>query len=179
MPKTAAKTKVKPIAYRFKPKSVMVQQAEEREQKRLRLLEAQRKVVKDVIAGYDYEDIARRRDISPEEAREISKQAIAKWGGDLGHTATEAREIDLRRLDALMVRLEPLIYPEPYIDNETGFEVIPAPDLEAAKLLLVIIDKRAKFLGTEAAHKLEETKTEILKRMYIGVAVNKQGAIDL
>jgi hypothetical protein len=142
-------------------------------------LVVQKAVVKDVLKGLSYEAIAEKRHITPEEARNYSKVAIARWSGELAHTATEAKEIDIKRMDALLERLHPLVFPDPYIDNDTKNTVIPAPDIPASKLYLDILQQRSKLLGTEAAHKLEEQKHEILQRMYIGVSVNKQGAIDL
>lgn len=139
----------------------------------------QKLVTKDVLKGRSYEDIAEDRDITPQQAREYSKAAIARWAGELAHTATEAKEIDVKRMDALLERLHPLVFPPEFIDYASGTTITPAPDIIAAKLYLDILQQRSKLLGTEAATKLEERKTEILERVYRGVAVTADGLIDL
>lgn len=167
--------KTKKVVHRFSPRVVQIAAAQDR----IATLIVQKAVVKDVLKGLSYEAIAEKRQISPEVARTMSKVAIARWAGELGHTATEAREIDVKRMDALLERLHELVFPSPYIDNNTGNTVQPAPDLAASRLYLDILKQRATLLGTEAAHKLEEIKTEILRREYIGIPTNKKGVIGL
>ena len=174
MPKKLPK-RPKPIKYKFEPRIHRIAAS----QKQVTALVVQKAVVKDVLKGIGYEEIAEKRGISPEEAKAMAKVAINRWATTLGHTATEAREIDVKRMDALLERLHPLVFPEPCINNATQLMTIPAPDMFAIKMYLDILKQRSSLLGTEAAHKLESDKVEMLRREYIGVQINKQGAIDL
>lgn len=172
MPKKVAK---KPIKYKFVP----VVHAIASNEKAVSNMLVQREVTKDVLKGLGYEDIAEKRGLTTEDAKLMYKTAIDRWGRELGQTATEARNMDLKRRDALLERLHPLVFPEPVINGLTGAREQPPPDLIAMKLYLEILQQRAKILGTEAASKLENTVAEILRREYIGVPTNAQGVIDL
>lgn len=161
--------------YKFMPAVKKIAQSEEA----ARHLFLEKLVTKDVLKGRSYEDIAADRDITPQQAREYSKAAIARWAGELGHTATEAKEIDVKRMDALLEKLHGLIFPEEFVDYATGRTIMPPPDMEAVRLYVMILSQRSKLLGTEAATKLEEKKVELLERVYKGVAVTEDGLIDL
>lgn len=165
--------------YRFLPKVNAIARSEEAVRETAR----DKKIMKDVLKGNSYEDIADAYGISTNEAYKISKEFMARWAGPLGHTATEAKELDLKRLDALLVTLHPMVFPEEELVYPPGMTtpitVMPKPDLAACRLMLDIIDRRSKIIGTEAAHKLEEEKKEILQRMYIGVTTNRLGEVDI
>ncbi len=163
------------VKYKFKPRINAIAASN----KAVVTLNLSREIAKDTLKGMDYEDIAVKRGMDVTEVRNLAKQAYEKWGGDLGQTAIEARTMDLKRMDAMLERLHPLIYPEPELDGTTGLMTIPKTDFAAMKLALDIFDRRAKLLGTEAAHKLETDKMEFLRREYAGVKLNAQGAIDL
>lgn len=167
--------KSKLVNYRHKPNLVRIAKSQEEVVR----LKTQRQVIKAVVRGESYEQIASDHAISEHEAVTMAKEVLRKWSTDLGETANEARALDLHRLNAMLAKLEPLIHPEPFIDGATGLMTMPKPDVIACKLALEIMDRRAKIYGYDAADKMKEKKTEILQRIYQGVATNAKGEIDI
>lgn len=167
--------KPKRLDHKFKPNIKAIAKSHTA----IRTLSLSRQIVKEVVKGESFEVIADKFDITESEAAKIARATIERWSQDLGQTANEARALDLHRYNEMLIKLHPLVFPEPAIDNETGLLTIPKPDYIAMKLMLDIMDKRAKIYGYEAADKLQEQKHEILKRMYMGVATNSKGEIDL
>lgn len=170
-----ARTKTKKVNYHFKPPLGLIAS----NTKALARMKLEKVVIDNKLKGFSLEDIAIMNGITEQEAHKITVQAITKWAGPLSHSAADAREIDLQRLDKLLLQLHPYVFPEPYIDNETGALTMPPIDAAATRLYLDTLERRAKLLGTDAAHKLEAQRNEILKRHYIGVGVNDKGEIDL
>lgn len=165
----------KVIKYKFKPPTKRIEASLD-ELKKHKLSKA---VVSDVLKGKRMEVIAEERRIPIGEVLQLYKATVDRWAGELGSTATQARELDIKRLDALLERLHPLCFPEPAFNEESGCIVTPPPDFAAAKMFMDIISQRAKLIGTEAAHKLETEKFETLRREYVGVPMNEKGVIDL
>lgn len=160
---------------RFKPRVIAIAKAEET----VRKTQQSREIVKAVVRGESYEDIAEKHGIEVSEAAKLARETINRWSTELGATANEAKALDLRRMEELLLKLHPLVFPPRTIDGTNGEEIIIRPDLAAVKLMLDIMKQRAAIYGYEAAVKLEEQKQEILQRIYSGVKTNAKGEIDI
>ena len=173
------KTAVQKVKYRFVPPVAVIQSNE----KAIEKAKLEHNVMKRVVRGNTFEEIAREFHLEESEAVQVYRAAIRRWGTDLAETANEARTLDLNRYNAMLLQLHPLVFPEPALELNkiTGkyVTVQPDPDLVAMKMMLDIMDKRAKIYGYEAKDKMEEEKHEMLKRLYIGAATNEHGEVDL
>lgn len=144
-------------------------------------LKNEKKVIKMVERGKSYDEISYELGISTNEAFELAKRAIDKWCGELALSALQAREVQVRRLDALEAILWPEAEGKPVLDDRgrpvydaiTGQPVINPPDKVAIKLILDIEDRRAKLLGLDAAGKLELSGTVGVRREYVNADIDK------
>lgn len=158
------------IVYNFKPPSQRVIAEIAKVPAKVNAIKLERQVINKVSRGHTYEEISEDLGISTQEAFGLAKSAITKWVNETGLNLLEARELDLKRIDAIMVILWEQVEPKhPIIDGETGKTIIPQPNLGAIKLLMECIDKRGDILGYSAAKKMEvREKIEHLHRIYIG-----------
>lgn len=157
----------------------LIARTDERKQQLLR----EREVAKLSKEGHSLEVISDKLGVSTAEAFELQKSVIQKWATETALDAKLARELDLKRLDALLVILhreaEPhqLVNPEdgkPVIDGITGYPVMTPPNLSAVKLILEVTDRRAKLLGLESQSKIvEDDKGQVVRREFVGVNPDK------
>lgn len=173
------KNRVKKVTYKFKPKEVreaIVTEIALREDQ-VRQLSRQRQVANLVISGNSYEQIGDQLKISTLEAFNLAKDAIKRWAGELSHTANELKEIEAKRTEALlnivMAKAVPHEIKDPVsgepIRDINGNSILTSVDLDAVKVALQVMDRRAKLLGLDAADKLREKSVDLLTRKYIGV----------
>ena len=104
------------------------------------MMNLQRKILRRVIKGDGYDDIAMELNITEREAHAIAKDGIRKWTDDLAHTAMEAREVDLKRMDRLLAALDQDVFPEPAYDAEN-----PDLMLYAARNRLFLSEDGGRF----------------------------------
>lgn len=179
MPKTQTRNKAKKVNYRLdivKASSNKIAAiAQDRQQ--IIDLNMQRKVTKLVVMGQTYDSIAEKLGISTKEAYDYTKEAIKNWTQELALSAEEARELEIKRLDAMIAMLMPRAFPHPIISEETGLpirdakgkEILTDPDITSCKLILEIVERKSRFMGLDAADKLKEKMADTLIRKYIGV----------
>lgn len=72
-------------------------------------------------------------------------------------SADAHRQLELTRLDALLVRLHPLVMPSP----EKSGEPVPPPNLKAVDRYLRVLDMRVKLLGLNAPERVDATVRHI------------------
>lgn len=150
-------------------------------QEKLLEFKNEKKVIKMVERGKSYEDISYELGISTSEAFELAKRSIDKWCGELALSAIQAREVQIRRLDALEAILwhdaegRPIIDDRgmPVIDGATGKPAINPPDKLAIKLILDIEERRAKLLGLDAASKIDASVTVGVRREYVNADIDQ------
>lgn len=153
------------VKYRFQPPVREIAEV----QKRMETVKLQRDVTNLVLRGKSWEQIAEKLGVTPEEAYAISRSVISKWTKEMATTAPEQKEIDLRRLSAMLDAIHDKVFPQPFIDAKTGAVVQPDPDPVFTKIYLDIIDRRRAMLGTDAARKMEiEGEINVIRREYVG-----------
>ena len=90
--------------------------------------------------GMSYQQIADRMDMSLAGAYKAVKRAIARITKEADDVAEEVRAIELQRLDELTLTYQPRAM---------------KGDEKAAKLVIQVMDRRAKLLGIDAPSKQE------------------------
>lgn len=190
----AASTKKRPKTTAFKKKvkklfpspirAITIQAA--RNQNKLLVMREETKVLKLVKKGHTFEEVAeilskepgREVGVSPKNALDLTKAAIARWCGELALDAKECRELDLKRLDAIQAILWTEIEPHELkddrgrviIDAATLEPAMSRPDHNSIKLCLEIMSKRARLLGLESDEAAVKVVNEvnIIERRYVG-----------
>jgi lambda repressor-like predicted transcriptional regulator len=125
-----------------KPKKLSPKQSEE-----LKAIEDRRAKVWELRkAGYSLRAIANELGVSHETIRQDMAQTMAQVHALNLAGATEYREIELARLDDIIARLYPLVFPPKHPITK----IIPPPDLAAVDRYYKAVDMRAKLLGLYA-----------------------------
>lgn len=96
--------------------------------------------------GFTFREIAAHLDCSVNAAHKMVKKAVANINDRLDESAAEVKTIELERLDRILVRLWRQAVPS---------DVNQPPNLKAVEQVLKIMDRRAKYLGLDAAQKHE------------------------
>lgn len=97
------------------------------------------------IAGGSYRAIARELGVSEAQAFRDVQAELDKLAQQAQEEASRLRVLELRRLDEMLIRLSPMLYPK------SGDNV----NLGAIDRALKIMERRAKLLGLDAAEKTE------------------------
>lgn len=169
--------------YHSNPKKVVATYAAKNKD-RLEVLRKEAEVLKLAKKGHTFEEISDiltekgEIGVSPKEALELTKAAINKWCGDMALDARQAKEMDLKRLDAIMVilwndiEIKPLVdeHGFPVLDNATGKPVMTKPDYIAIKLYKDIMERRSRMMGFDADEAAVKVVVEnnIIERRYVG-----------
>lgn len=139
-----------------------------------------REVIQDLIKGKTYEDIAKDHGISTKDAFEMARAVLTRWTKEFALDLVEARELDSKRLDAILVMLSKELEPKPKIDGEgkpifdpfTGDPVMESPNLAVIKTYLDVLERRSKLHGLDTQRKVEMDRgVEVIERRYVGVKV--------
>lgn len=181
---TKAKTATKKKPLKFKPPTAT---AIAKYSDKLKTLADARKVVKLRIAGQSYEDIADEMGISAQDAFNAVKQTVARWQGELTMSATELRDLDVTRLEALMAQVWPytikrkervwrdveVTLPNGKVMNRRQqIEIDVDPDPTYVKLYISLMERKHKIQGLDSQTlKLEDPKG--IRREYVGADINK------
>jgi hypothetical protein len=169
--------------YQSNPKKVVATLAAKHKTK-LEVLKKEAEVLKLAKKGHTFEEISTiltergNIGISPKEALELTKTAINKWCGEMALDARQAKELDIKRLDALLAILWEDIEPKPLLDDNgfnvldaaTGKPVMTKPDFVAIKLYKDILERRSRMLGFDADEAAVKVVVEnnIIERRYVG-----------
>jgi hypothetical protein len=164
--------------YKFNKKPILKRQEMEivtRKEVREEVL-LQRTVGEMVVRGHSYDTIGEQLGIGTARAFELARSLVKKWSGDLAMTANEVKEIDVKRIDAMIELATANAFPHPVIDPKTGDPqlyangepILTEADTSWTGILLNLLDRRAKLLGLDAADKLRENAVDIMTRRYIG-----------
>lgn len=174
----AKKTKGKKNIYTFAVKKITQKQETQILMSRQLTdeLMRERKAAKMVVEGKSYDTIGQELGISTKDAFELSRQIVRKWSGELSMTANEVREIEVKRLDALVDIITQKAFPHEIININTGLPeldvndkpILTEVDLAACRMLLDVADRRARLIGLDAADKLREKVVDQMTRKYIG-----------
>lgn len=97
------------------------------------------------IAGGSYRAIARELGVSEAQAFRDVQAELDKLAQQAQEEASRLRVLELRRLDEMLIRLSPMLYPK------SGDNV----NLGAIDRALKIMERRAKLLGLDAPEKTE------------------------
>lgn len=117
--------------------------------------EVERRCVQFRVAGWDWEDIAAEVGIHWETAVDYVERVLIRTRGKADSLADKAREIELRRCDAIIKSFwdratDPsMAKVDVPADTETGVKAYDGQD-KAADRLLKAMERRAKLLGLDA-----------------------------
>lgn len=140
--------------------------------------------------GYSYMEISRALEITPGIVRRHLEAAYSRTLNELQETVEEARQLEIERLDALVVTYSKLAhgYKEvvdvpvmnaagnPIKDNDGNIITMPkevqhAPNMGAASILLSVQARRAKLLALDAPEVKKIEHSGI--REYVGVDISQ------
>ena len=125
----------------------MSQGGRENTKKRLKALERRQKALELRKNGYDYKTIAKALDVTVKTAFLDVKSCLDEIRKNTHETAEDILELELKRLDIAQAALMPRV--------RDG-------DPRAIDTLMRVQERRAKYLGLDAANKLEITGKGII-----------------
>lgn len=164
------------IKYKTDPKKLNLAVAV-RNKKVMMQLAKEHKVLTLVKKGHTFEEVSDKLGISTNEALDLTKQCLDRWCGDFKLNAEQARELDLKRIDAILLILWGQIEPKemldekgrPVLDARTLEPVMTQPDYMAIKLYKDFLQRRAEMLGLDPEESAIMVKKDaVLERRYIG-----------
>ena len=120
----------------------MTQEGQENTKKRLKALERRQKALELRKNGYDYKTIAKELNVTIKTAFLDVKTCLDEIRKTTHETAEDVLELELKRLDVAQAALMPKVQ---------------AGDTRAIDTLMRVQERRAKYLGLDAANKLEVT----------------------
>lgn len=118
----------------------------EKDNKHLRTLERQQTALEMRRQGFTFREIAHHLEVSAQAAHQLVKKAIKNIEANMYEDASEVKRLELERLDRLLVRLWRQAVPT---------DANEAPNIKAVEQVLKIMDRRARYLGLDAAQKHE------------------------
>lgn len=122
------------------------------------MMEARREQVYNLRSkGASFREIARTLGTTEATAHRDFKAVMKRVIDQNTGTATEYRELDLARVDAILLRLNPMVFPSP----EKPGEPVPKPSLLAIDRYLRALDHRAKLQGLYAPIKTQDVDWKV------------------
>lgn len=112
----------------------------------LSALERQRVALELRKQGFTYEEIGTHLGVTRQAAHQMVKRAIKVISEEVHETADDVLQIELQRLDRMLIRLWRQAFPKDE-NAEVNHRIV--------ETMLKIMDRRAKYLGLDAATKHE------------------------
>ena len=120
----------------------MSQEGRENNEKRFKALERRQQALELRKNGYDYKTIGKTLGVSAKTAFTYVQKCLEEIRENTRETAEDVLELELKRLDVAQAALMPKVQ---------------AGDTRAIDTLMRVQERRAKYLGLDAANKLEVT----------------------
>lgn len=135
-------------------------------------LERQARAVALRKMGFSYTEIAKDLDVTKQAAFAYVKEAIAELKDEIREDSEDVKELELQRLDAMLVRLWRSAMPSP----QPGSNYIPEPDTKSMKLILEVMDRRSRLMGLDAAQRVEHVTIDVIDKQIMELEQKLQQA---
>jgi hypothetical protein len=165
----------KTLTYKFRPDQKRIAQSEEL----FRETSTRVKIARRILRGDSHEEVAEEFKLDVGTVVKMQRETVRRWAEELTTHASDARSIDLMRIDRMLKKLEAMVFPDPVINGDTGKLEESKPDMIAMSMYLKLLERRAAILGYDSKEKLQPQAQEVLQRQYLGVPANSKGEIDL